>query len=85
MGRPVRHTPEEWKAIERQKAFWGTVRAILGAGLALIILVALAIKIIPTFFGFAMALTGIYEPSFVGMLVVSVVAALLLIVALFFR
>ena len=45
MGRPIRHTPDEWKAIEKQKAFWQGVTALVALIFVLVIVAALIIKV----------------------------------------
>jgi len=78
MGRPVRHSPEEWKAIEKEKAFWGNVK---GATASIVIIVIVAVLI----FKIGAAVIGIQHPSAFSLLVVFVVGAVVLIAGMTFR
>ena len=75
MGRPVRRTPEEWKA---SKKFWGGVQGVVAS-------VFILYFSIPLIFKLGFAVTQIKNPSPSQLVVVFIVGAVVLVVGLAFR
>jgi hypothetical protein len=79
MGRPIRHTPDEWKAIEKQKAFWRDVKGLTALIFVIVIGAALIMKV-------GAQITGIKSPSGLSdLFLVILVGAVVLIVGMAFR
>jgi hypothetical protein len=79
MGRPIRRTPDEWKAIEKTKAFWSGAKALTALIFVIVIGAALAVKI-------GSQVTGINSPSGLSdLLLVILVGTVVLVVGMAFR